>query len=347
VKVQRHTGNPIIAPADVKPSRDDFEVIGVFNAGAARLGGETVLLLRAAERPLAESADEVAAAFYDPESGRIVKKHFARNDPKNDFSDARFVKTPSGLYLTSISHLRVARSADGVNFKIEEKPALEAANEYETFGLEDPRISLIDGVYYISYVAVSRAGVVTCLASTRDFLRFQRRGVIFCPENKDAAIFEGKVAGRYFALHRPVSPLFAAHDVWIAESPDLLSWGNHRRLFGTRKDSWDELRIGAGAPPVKTGAGWLEIYHGADRDQRYCLGAVLLDAEKPWEVLARSAEPVLRPELPCEKQGFFGEVVFTCGVLLEDGMLKIYYGAADTSICLACAPLEEITAGMC
>jgi len=209
------------------------------------------------------------------------------------------------------------------------------------FGIEDPRISLIEGTYYINYVGVSPCGVTTCLASTKDFISFERHGVIFCPENKDVAIFPEKVNGRYYALHRPFSPLFKRNDIWIGESSDLICWGNHHCLMGPRADCWDEVKIGAGAVPFKIDDGWLEVYHGADRNGRYCLGAVLLDAEQPGKIIARADKPILEPEADYEREGFFGNAVFSCGLLCEEGKLKIYYGASDTSICYAELSLEE------
>ncbi|MEN6333256.1 MAG: glycoside hydrolase family 130 protein, partial [Phycisphaerales bacterium] len=336
--VFRASENPIIRPQDVRPSRADFEVIGVFNAAVARLGREAILLLRVAERPIQVRKEAVLCPIYDLTSEEIVLKPFARDDPLNDFSDPRLILRPGQTYLTSISHLRVARSHDGIRFVVEGTPALQAATEYETFGIEDPRVTTIDGVHYVAYVGVSPVGVTTCLASTRDFESFDRLGVIFHPDNKDVTLFPATVAGRYYALHRPHSSLFLRNDIWLAESPDLLCWGNHRHLVGTRDGMWDETRIGAGAAPFRIDEGWVEVYHGADRDHRYCLGALLLDPEQPWRVLARSRTPLFAPEADYERGGFFGNVVFTCGLLFEDETLKIYYGAADTSICYAEIP---------
>lgn len=341
MKAFRSPHNPIITPKDVKPSRDDFEVIGVFNAGVARFEGDVILLLRVAERPINDHLDVALAAVYDVAKKYIVVEEFSKGNPEIDFSDPRLIQTAAGTYLTSISHLRLARSKDGIRFEIEDVPTIGPATDYETFGLEDPRISLINGVYYIHYVAVSPLGVTTCLASTRDFNSFQRHGVIFCPENKDVVLFPEKIAGKFYALHRPVSPLFKKQDIWLTESPDLVVWGNHRHLFGPRSGGWDEAKVGAGTVPIRTGRGWLEIYHGVDRNNRYCLGAALLDGAEPWNVLARSPEPIFEPEADYECQGFFGNVVFTCGLLCEDRFLKMYYGAADTSICYAELTLEE------
>ncbi|MGD9110544.1 MAG: hypothetical protein PVG93_06345, partial [Phycisphaerales bacterium] len=239
MSIFRSPQNPIITPDDVKPSRDDFEVIGAFNAAVTRLGKQVILLLRVAERPVSSNSDIAYAPIYDIEKKQIVLKEFSKNEPTNDFSDPRLIVRANETYLTSISHLRVARSRDGVNFEIEESPGLAAQTEYETFGLEDARISLIDGIYYINYVAVSPAGVATALASTSDFVNFQRHGIIFCPDNKDVAIFPQKVNGKFYAIHRPASGLFQKNDMWFAESNDLICWGNHRYLMGPSTKGWD------------------------------------------------------------------------------------------------------------
>ena len=340
--VYRAAENPILGPKGVRPSQEDLEVIGVFNAGVARYGDDVIVLLRVAERPVHTREDVVLSPIYNVDADAIVFKPFARDDPHNNFSDPRLIVRPKETYLTSISHLRLARSVDGIRFRVADGPVIQAAGEYETFGIEDPRITQIGGDYYIDYVGVSPLGVTTCLASTRDFESFQRHGVIFHPDNKDVAIFPASIDGRYYALHRPHSSLFRRNDIWIAESPDLITWGNHRRLVGTREGMWDELRIGAGAPPFRTGEGWLEIYHGADRNNRYCLGALLLDGQEPWKVIARSASPLFEPQAPYECCGFFSRVVFTCGLLFEEQMLKLYYGAADTTICYAEIPLSDV-----
>jgi predicted GH43/DUF377 family glycosyl hydrolase len=373
--VHRASDNPILRPEDVKPSREDFEVIGVFNAGVARHGDEVILLLRVAERPLPQSEDVVLSPIYDVDTNEIIIRSFARDDPRNDFSDPRLIvarasrpcvarpswpcspehavpQTPVAqgqdalatreTYLTSISHLRLARSRDGLQFQVQDRPALGPANEYETFGIEDPRITCISGTYYVDYVGVSPLGVTTCLASTRDFRSFQRHGVIFHPDNKDVVLFPMRIGDRYYALHRPHSSLFQRNDIWIAESPDLICWGRHRYLMGTREGFWDETRIGAGAVLFRTDQGWIELYHGADRHSRYCMGAVLLHATQPWKILARSAHPLFEPEAEYERSGFFGHVIFSCGLLFEDQTLKIYYGAADTSLCYAEIPLADV-----
>jgi len=342
MNVYRCPDNPIIQPKDVKCWQAGCEVIGTFNAGVTRMGDEIILLLRVAERPVSAHPEIEQTAVYDVGEDKIVIKEFSKNDPDIDFSDPRITFTPWGKFLTSLSHFRAAKSKDGINFEIAALPCMSSATEYETFGLEDPRISLIGDIYYISYVAVSPLGITTCLASTKDFKTFERHGVIFCPDNKDVVLFPEKINGKYYAIHRPVTALFEKYEMWIAESSDLKCWGNHRYLMGTAEGLWDSMRIGASAAPFKTEQGWLEVYHGVDETNRYCLGAVLLDSNEPWKVLARTRKPILEPQTDYEIEGFYGNVVFNCGLLYEENKVKIYYGVADTSIAYAELPLQEV-----
>jgi predicted GH43/DUF377 family glycosyl hydrolase len=237
-------------------------------------------------------------------------------------------------WLTSISHLRVARSADGIHFEIEPSPALAPAAEQEAFGVEDARITLIDGTYWINYTAVSPHGIATALASTRDFRTFERHGVIFPPDNRDVTIFPERIDGRYLALHRPMPTGIGTPAIWAASSPDLIAWGGHRLVAAARAGCWDDVKVGGGAVPFRVRVDgrdhWLAIYHGVTGSPpRYSLGALLLDGRDPARVVARSRTPILAPEAAYEREGFFGGVVFTCGALADGELVRIYYGAAD------------------
>lgn len=342
MNVYRPAENPIIKLQDVPPSRPGYEVICVINAGVARLGSEVILLLRVVERPLNPDPTVYLAPIYSPSTGQVVVKEFSRSDPAFNFSDPRLIGAPDGLYLTALSHLRLARSQDGIHFTIASQPALFPENEYEAYGIEDPRITQIGYTYYVNYVAVSSLGIVTALARTTDFETFERLGIIFPPDNKDVEIFPETIDGKYYALHRPSISAFGKPEIWIAESPDLLCWGNHRLLAGQRASGWEGGRIGGSAVPFRTERGWVEIYHGATPDNRYCLGALLLDADQPWQVLARTARPILEPQAEYELHGFFDNVVFSCGALCEDGLVKIYYGAADTVMAYAEISLADV-----
>jgi predicted GH43/DUF377 family glycosyl hydrolase len=343
MSIFRSEKNPIITPEDVKPSRPDFRVIGVFNCGVTKFDGEILLLMRVAEVPIRSDLKKKLVPMLDMKTDKLIVREFDVSDSLAGFSDPRFIRVPAGKYLTSISHLRIARSRNGIDFEIGKKPALFPGNKYERFGIEDPRITLINRRYYISYSAISDiTGVGTCLASTVDFITFTRHGVIFTPDNKDVAIFPGKIKDKYYALNRPVSAEYKVRDIWISESPDLICWGNHMKLMGARRKYWDDGKIGCGAVPFRIEEGWMEIYHGSSKANGYSLGAVLLDANEPWKIIARSEKPIIEPEKDYELKGFFGNVVFTCGVLYEEGKVKIYYGAADTCIAYADIELKDI-----
>jgi predicted GH43/DUF377 family glycosyl hydrolase len=341
--VERLPQNPLIKPADVQPSRPDFEVIGAFNAGVARVGEETVLLLRVAERPRERDANYAVAPIWNAERGEIDFFTVRRGDPDLVEEDVRVFRYRGDFYLTSISHLRLARSKDGVQFAIDEKPALAPLAKTEAFGLEDPRITLIGQDYWITYKAVSNHGITTALASTRDFVSYERHGIIFCPENLDVVIFPEKIGGQYAAWTRPVGKHLGSPSIWLARSPDLLHWGAHEPVLTPRPGLWDGARVGSSCVPFKTERGWVEIYHGADEANRYCCGVALIDLDDPSRVLARSDRPLMQPEAPYEVEGFFGGVVFACGAdMRPDGQVFIYYGASDETTCAAATTVDEL-----
>jgi predicted GH43/DUF377 family glycosyl hydrolase len=145
-------------------------------------------------------------------------------------------------------------------------------------------------------------------------------------------------------LHRPSSVDIGGNYIWLAESPDGIHWGNHKCIIKTRNDTWDSARVGAGAAPIKTDKGWLEIYHGANRQHQYCLGAFLLDLNDPSKVIARTEVPIMAPSTTYELSGFFGNVVFTNGHIVHpDGdTITIYYGASDEFVCGAQFSINEI-----
>lgn len=272
----------------------------------------------------------------------MVIKRFARNDPAYSFSDPRVIVCPGELYLTSISHLRLARSKDGRRFTVDERPTIVPDRPSEAFGIEDARITEVEGAYYIIYKSVSENGITQSLATTRDFVTFEKHGVILPPENMDAMIFPERIGGEFAALHRPFPCMIGRPNMWMAYSTDGMHWGNHRFLAGVVPGGWEGGRIGGGAVPIMTDRGWLEIYHGATAENHYSLGAMLLDAERPERVIARAQRPVLSPEAPYEVTGFVPNVVFTCGALVDGDRLTIYYGAADTVIAGAELSLREL-----
>ena len=346
MKIYRYEENPLITPLDVKPYHEGFEVIGAFNAGVAKYENEVLLILRVAERPISEDPNVVKAPVYNLDTKELDIIELNTNNSDYDFSDPRMIRhVHSGQgfeYLTSISYLRIARSKDSRHYTIDDKPFIYPSTKHETFGVEDARVTEIEGTYYVYFSAVSPYGVGEAMVSTTDFETVEHHGMIFAPENKDVLIFPEKVNGKYYALHRPSLKAIGNHDIWIAESTNLLHWGNHQHLAGIRPGMWDNGRIGGGAVPFKTEKGWLELYHGATAEHRYCMGALLLDLEDPTKVIARSDVPIMEPDTDYEKEGFFGDVVFSCGVIVEGDVVKMYYGVADTSMACAELSLQEI-----
>ena len=351
IKVDRCNQNPLITPQDVRPSREDFKVDGIFNCGVTRYKDEIILLCRVAEsvKNVPEGSYKIPLVTNKHGKDEIEVVTIVQSEhPEFDYSDSRSIwrKDAKGMkkiaYLTSLSHLRIARSKDGIHFTVDDKPTILPRAEDECWGMEDPRITKIEDNYYINYTSVTRHGAATSLLVTRDFITFERKGVIFAPENKDVTIFPEKINGSYVAFNRPVPCSIGYPDMWIAKSPDLIHWGEQRHFSGVTTDGWENGRIGGGAVPFKTEKGWIKIYHGADQENRYCLGAFLLDKDDPAKIIARTKDPILKPETDYEKEGFFENVVFTCGCLFENDIVSIYYGAADDKICRADIHIREI-----
>lgn len=341
--VERFLSNPLISPCDVVPSRDDFEVVGVFNPAAIRHNDEILLLLRIAERPKNKIKDEVIAPIYNRQTKQIDLLKVPHGNPALELIDSRGFRYMEQIYLTSISHLRIARSKDGQNFIVDPKPTVFASKDYEAYGIEDARITRIEETYYIVYKAVCANGISTVLQQTTDFKQFGRKSIIFPPTITNVVLFDEKINGQFYALIRPFPAFIGTPSIWLCSSRDLLHWGEYRNIIRPRDDMFDSRRVGASCVPIKTESGWLEIYHGADENDRYCLAAALLDLTSPWKVLARSSEPLMWPEAEYEKNGFFGNVVFSCGATVDDkGTITIYYGAADNVTAAATTTISKI-----
>ncbi len=337
----RHNQNPLLSPKDLDPSNENMMIECLLNPGVFEFNEKTGLLVRVAERTVQKEGVMSVPIYND--FGKVEILDFDLNDSKLDASDARVINYDGTDYLTTISHLRLLFSDDGINFEVSEMyPSLFGEGEYESYGIEDCRVSKIDNTYYLTYTMVSPNGVGVGLRTTKDWKNFEKKGMIFSPHNKDCAIFEEKINGKYYALHRPSSPELGGNYIWLSESPDSIHWGNHKCIAKTRNGKFDSKRLGAGAAPIKTDKGWLMIYHGATEVHRYCLGAILLDLKDPSIVIARSKEPIMEPIATYEKTGFFGNVVFTNGHIVDGDTIKIYYGASDEHVCLANCSINQI-----
>ncbi|MGV8813745.1 MAG: glycoside hydrolase family 130 protein [Gelidibacter sp.] len=338
---KRYKQNPILSPSDLRPSNAQMIIECLLNPGAFTFNGKIGLLVRVAERTVQKDGF-LSVPIYNA-VGKVEILDIKLDDPKLNASDARVIKYDVTDYLTTISHLRILFSDDGIKFSEDVYyPPLFGEGAYESYGIEDCRVSEIEDTYYLTYTMVSPNGVGVGLRTTKDWKNFEKKGMILSPHNKDCAIFEEKINGKYYALHRPSSPELGGNYIWLAESPDAVHWGNHKCIAKTREGKFDSKRLGAGAAPIKTDQGWLEIYHGATEKNRYCLGAILLDLKDPSKVIARSSSPLMEPKEEFERKGFFGEVIFTNGHIVEGDTIKMYYGAADEFVAIATFSIQEI-----
>jgi predicted GH43/DUF377 family glycosyl hydrolase len=226
-----------------------------------------------------------------------------------------------GEYENYISRIGYAYSKDGFYFTRRDEIAISPTEEYEKYGIEDPRIVEIDHQAYISYVILSgyvrdRPLASTALATTTDYIDYTRLGIITSKEsdNKDVVLFPEKINEKlsngeekmtYFFLHRPSSWIGSAYGVdrpsiWLGEGNSLTNFEKHTLLLKPEQ-KWESLKVGAGTPPIKTKHGWLVIYHGVSNDRVYSAGAAILDLKEPGKVVGRTKKPILEPEETYER----------------------------------------------
>ncbi|MBI1336547.1 MAG: glycosidase [Phycisphaera sp.] len=332
--LKRHPANPILTARDVP-----YPATLIFNAGVCKFEGRYACVFR------------------------------------NDFGrwgDTKFDGTNLGL----------AFSNDGVKWKVEAKPCMDVDKaramlqplipfrdaHKEIKRVYDPRLTVLDGRVYMCFAVDTLHGLCGGIAVTEDFEHFEAI-TLTEPDNRNMVLFPDKVGGDYVRLDRPM-PVYShgkdRFDTWISRSPDLVHWGQSRCIVGVEDLVYANDKIGPGAPPIKTKHGWLTTLHAVDRDdsrgkngwekkwaKRYHAGLALLDLHDPSKVIAVAGEPLLTPEAPYETgegatpetDGFRNHVIFPGGMVLEDdGMVKVYYGSADTTECLATAHVDELVA---
>jgi len=306
--LERFSGNPILAP----DPNHDWEDEAVFNPGAVFFNGKFHLLYR-------------AIGEYDH-------------------------------YVSFVGH---AESRDGIHFERKSEPAIRPENNHEKFGIEDLRVNPLDGCFYLTHTVLGKPAKESGephqvgLIKTKDFLKFERMGVITPPEfcSRNAALFPEKIGDDYLLLHRPLYltrekkpedlSLPKKPGIWLYYSKNLKEWEDNQLLMEPYF-WWEEQKIGTGPPPIKTPKGWLLIYHGMDENKVYRAGAALLSLSDPLRVLARTSEPILEPLLDYEIVGDVPNVVFPTGLVFKEGLLYLYYGAADKTCCLATVKLEDL-----
>ena len=246
-----------------------------------------------------------------------------------------------------LSHLSVARSADGVtDWQVDRHPTLapDAVNyPEEIWGIEDPRIVWVPelGRYAVTYTSFSRGGPGISLAMTEDFRCFERVGPIMPPEDKDAALFPRRFNGRWALLHRPIPASARAH-IWISFSPDLKHWGDHTMVIQSREGAWwDARKVGLSPPPIETSEGWLLLTHGVGPMRTYAIGAMLLDLDDPLKVRGRLDQPLVAA-LPDEQYGHVPNVVYTCGAMIHSGTLYMPFALTDRYTTMCAIDADEL-----
>lgn len=316
--VTRYSGNPILKASDV-PYKTDL----VLNAGVTKFNGKYVMVFRNDER---------------------VDEH----------------TVSEGI------NLGLAYSDDGINWDVAPKPCLDMSKlNDEYINTYDPRLMVIENRCYMTFAMDTHHGIRGVIAVTDDFNDFEIISMSV-PDNRNFVLFTEKYNGMYFRLERPF-PIYGRpgyperFDIWISDSPDLKYWGNSELLLGVEHVPYSNLKIGPGAPPIKTSRGWLTVFHASDFDEdrgregyekswkkRYYAGIMLLDIDDPGKIVGMSKEPLIVPEADYEiKDGYRNHVIFPTGMILEDsGEVKIYYGAADTYLCLVTAQLDDLI-GLC
>ena len=245
----------------------------------------------------------------------------------------------------------VARSDNGVRFNVDPSNRFTPPGEYPYQpheGIFDTRITPMQdadaGRYLITYNVASRLGGRIRLARTDDFEKFDDLGFITAPDHRNCVIFPERIDGDYVRLERP--NVAESGDIYLSRSPDLIHWGRSELVLERNARYWESAKIGPGAPPIRTDAGWLCLYHGARKGMNgysYQAGAMLLDLDNPARVVGKLNETLLEPDADYERQGVTPNVVFpTAAVPLDDGRLRVYYGAADSVMALAEGDTRQI-----
>lgn len=327
LQLARYKGNPIIRP---NPAHD-WESLVTTNPGA----------------------------WYDEENGQVMLLYRAAGDDPEH-----------------VVRLGLAVSEDGYHFERPTEPAFSPSDDgFDAGCVEDPRIVRMDDYFLVTYATrqfppgeywlsgraryqpptlpdvlpytLRTNATSTGLLVTRDFRSFIRAGRMTDPtiDDRDVILFPEKIGGKFYMLHRPMEWVGDGYgpqhpSMWITSGDDLLKM-SESTLLAVGKYDW-ETKIGGSTPPIRTAFGWLTIYHAVGPDKRYRLGAMLLDLEYPTVVLHRTPHFLLEPEADYELQGPYTGCVFPCGKVVIDGMLFVYYGAADRYCALATCPLDEL-----
>jgi beta-1,2-mannobiose phosphorylase / 1,2-beta-oligomannan phosphorylase len=240
----------------------------------------------------------------------------------------------------NISVLGYATSKNGYNIDYRSQiPIYVPRRDFEKSGCEDPRLTKIDGYIYMLYTAYdvnATPRVALTKIKEKDFLKNKwnwSEPILISPpgfSDKDACIFPEKIKGKYYILHRMGNEIdLSVRDDLDFKEKNAYKYLEENNWVKPRKGWWDYRKVGCASPPIKTKKGWILLYHGIAMDHSYTLGALLLDLKNPYKIIARTDEPIFKPEADYEKVGDVPNVVFPCGSIVKDGLIFIYYGGGD------------------
>ena len=251
------------------------------------------------------------------------------------------------LSLEGVYSVYPARSRDGTRFEVADAPIMAPSPDgplavHETGGILDARIVELEGEHLVCYDALGRHGFRLGITRTRDFQAVEERRLISEPDAKGGVVFPRKIKGKYARLERP----WEGQSIWVSYSDDLRHWGWSEVVMTPRGGFWDSTRIGCATPPLEIEQGWLFVYYGIKQTSAgplFRLGAAILDAEEPTCVRGRTNVPILSPRTNYERIGDIPNLVFSCGAIIEPrGEVKLYYGAANSCICLGTTTVDEV-----
>lgn len=237
-----------------------------------------------------------------------------------------------------VSRIGYAVSIDGLQWNRLENPVLEPhMGEDDYRGVEDPRITPLDGMFYMTYTAYGANSYFPMIARSKNLITWEDVAPLERQPNKDHILFPEKIGGRYAILHR------RPKSIWIGFSDDLVQWTDHQILMNPRPDNdWDSVSIGGNGVPIKTGQGWLLFYHGYGDPIRYRHSVALLDLNDPTRVISRPKDFIMEPEEIWEIRGDVPNVVFSSTNIVVGDDVYFYYAGADRVIGLATAPLADL-----
>lgn len=352
----------ILGPEHLAPSLPGFVVAGVLNAGFFYFAGKLLLVVRVDEvvdsHIVNESKEKYGAddavPFFDYETSTLsaVPVNYPPHyDPDHDYlviSPSFGMVTSRRIYFSYLSHLRLLEVDPDCSYRTD-TIILSPSYRHDCYGCEDARAVIVDNTITLIYNGLGICGSTIHRAQLADNLSVASREMILAPDQKHGCLFPHRISGQLIMATRPLVRTYVnAAGIWLYSSYDGVRWKVLGPVVLPRPDNiWDSIRVGPGAPPIRTNKGWLLFYYGVDKDRSYHTGAVLLDLKNPTQIISRSSMPLLSPEYDWELNGRRADTVFPSGANFDGkDRVQLYYGAADTCVGVATFSLDELVSHM-